>query len=309
MKHCVTILILLPFISVPATAQNYSSYNQQFVSEHIYKGFPGYDNIYVRQAYILSYNHEHRIPNWVAYHVLPDYTKTVPRHDIFNFFRTDRNVPNPVQEYEYEGLNEDGNGYVPGQLAPFGISGGDRDGDLLYGVADLNRDGRVTKVDMEGRELSEFIEDADEISRVYEINYTSNVAPMHAGGLRDPDGIWVKLERFVQEVVALRRQQEIWVIAGTVTGKGESEKVGPNADITVPPAFFKIVIRNDKQGDPVVLAFLLPHHKTPHGHIRDYLVSVDVIEALTGLDFFRELDEETESKLERTDTSLNWETF
>lgn len=309
MDKYLTTLILLLFISGPVVAQNYSEYNQEFVDEHLYDGFPGYDNIYIRQAYVLSYNHEHRIPNWVAYHVIPDYLETVPRYDIFNFFRVDRNLPNPVNSYEYSRLKEDGEGYVAGQLAPFGISGGDRDGDLLYGVADLNRDGNITREDMTGRNMSEYLEDADEISRVYEINYLSNVAPMHQKGFKDPEGIWGKLERYLQETIVRRQKKEIWVFAGTVRGKGEMEKAGPNNDITIPPMFFKIVIRNDKERNPLVLAFLLPHHKEPHGDIEDYLVSVDLIEAMTGLDFFRELEDEVEEELEKTDTQVNWDSF
>lgn len=309
MKRYLTSLVVLLFISAPSVAQNYSDYNQQFVDEHIYEGFPGYNNIYVRQAYVLSFSHEHRIPGWVAYHVVPDYLKTVPRYDIFNFFRVDRNIPNPVNSYEYNRLEEAGTGYAGGHLAPFGISGGDRDGDLLYGVADLNRDGKVTREDMTGHNMSDYLEDADEISRVYEINHLSNVAPMHRDGFNGPDGIWGKLEDYLQDTIVRRQKKEIWVFAGTVLGRGEMEKAGPNNNITVPPMFFKIAVRDDKDGNPIVLAFLVPHHKEPHGDVEDYLVSVDIIEAMTGLDFFRELDDRVEEELENRDTSENWDRF
>lgn len=310
MKYLISLILLL-VIYDPAAAQNYSSYNQQFVDEHLYEGFPGYDNIYIRQAYILSYNHNHRIPNWVAYHVLPDYLETVPRYDIFNFFRVDRNIPNPVAGHEYsrQKEKENGNGYGPSLLAPFEISGGDRDGDLLYGVADANRDGQVTAEDMKGRNMSDYLDDADEISRVYEINYLSNVVPMHREGFNTPQGIWGKIERHIQETIVRRRKNEIWVVAGTVLGKGEMEKAGRYNNITVPPMFFKIVVREDEEGDPLALAFLVPHHREPHGEIESYLVSVDIIEAITGLDFFRELDDRVEEELEKTDTSANWDKF
>jgi len=58
-----------------------------------------------------------------------------------------------------------------------------------------------------------------------------------------------------------------------------------------------------------VLAFLLPHHREAHGDIEDFLVSVDIIEALTGLDFFSEMKDEIEKPLEAEDTWLNWGTF
>lgn len=305
----VTFLALLLAANLPSAAQNYSEYNQGLVSEHIYEGLPGYDNIYIRQAYILSYNHDHRIPNWVAYHVEPDYTKTVPRYGVFSFYRKDENIPNAVTQSEYNGIYNEGEGYARGLLAPFGISGGDRDDDGLYGVLDTNRDGEITKEDMEGRTLGDYVDDANEINRVYEMNYMSNIAPMDQDGFYGEEGIWGKLEQYIQETIVVDQNNEVWVMAGTILGRGAMEKVGPDDDITVPPMFFKIVVREDDEGNPLVLAFLLPHHKEAHGEIEDYLVSVDLIEAMTGLDFFRNLDDEEEAQLESGDTWINWERF
>ena len=56
----------------------------------------------------------------------------------------------------------------------------------------------------------------------------------------------------------------------------------------------------------MVAAFLLPHHREKHGDIQDFLVSIDVIEALTGLDFFKDLEDELEEWLEDADTFENW---
>ncbi len=310
MKTGISIVLAILFFAVnPALAQNYSEHNQQLVDEHIYKGMPGYDNIFIREAYILSYNHDHRIPNWVAYHVKPGYTNTVPRYGIFNSFRVDKNIPNPVRDQEYVGLYDGGKGYARGHLAPFNISGGDRDGDGLLGVADTNGDGVVNADDMKDLELWEYVSDANEINRVYEINHLSNVAPQDHDGFNGGGGIWRDLERYIQNTIVEEQEKEVWVIAGTVLGKGEMKKVGKNNDITVPPMFYKIVIQNDKEGKPLILAFLLPHHKVAHGEIEDYLVSVDIIEALTGLDFFRDLDENIETSLEATDTWVNWGSF
>ena len=61
--------------------------------------------------------------------------------------------------------------------------------------------------------------------------------------------------------------------------------------------------------EPRVLAFLLPHHRARHGDIEDYLVSIDVIEQLTGLDFFQDLDPVEERALEDTDTWTYWDRY
>jgi endonuclease G len=87
------------------------------------------------------------------------------------------------------------------------------------------------------------------------------------------------------------------------------ERVGPDEDVHVPPMFFKIVVLSDPDPDvetPVVLAFLFAHQRVRHGEIEDFLVSVDVVEALTGLDFFVGLEE---GVLEDRDTFENWVGF
>ena len=71
--------------------------------------------------------------------------------------------------------------------------------------------------------------------------------------------------------------------------------------------FYKIVI--EEQTSSKVLAFLFPHQRVAHGEIEDFLVSIDVIESLTGFDFFPNLEEHLESEIEDRDTSENWSAF
>ncbi len=74
--------------------------------------------------------------------------------------------------------------------------------------------------------------------------------------------------------------------------------------------FFKIVVLEDPDPDvdvPVHLAFLFPHQRVRHGEIEDFLVTVDVIEALTGLDFLSRMNEGVEQVLEDRDTlRIGW---
>ncbi len=71
--------------------------------------------------------------------------------------------------------------------------------------------------------------------------------------------------------------------------------------------FYKIVI--EEQTASKVLAFLFPHQRETHGEIEDFLVSIDVIEALTGFDFFSGLEDGLETAIEDRDTWLNWAGF
>ncbi len=100
---------------------------------------------------------------------------------------------------------------------------------------------------------------------------------------------------------------DLWAFAGCIWGPQEMEKIGKteSRQTEVPPLFYKIIIlEQDGLDYPWVLAFLLPHHRSARGEIADYLVSVDIIEALSGQDFFSDLDDETGDWLEDLDT---WE--
>ena len=84
--------------------------------------------------------------------------------------------------------------------------------------------------------------------------------------------------------------------------------------IVVPNAFFKIVVReSDTIGEPHVLAFILPmnggeDYGSRSLDLTPFLTSVDIIEALTGLDFLTDLDDETEELTEEIVHTELWVT-
>jgi endonuclease G, mitochondrial len=261
------------------------------MKEHVIGGVPSRGNVYTRRGYVIGFDPKTKTPAWVAYHVVPDCRKTPRRRGRFSRFRDDPDISGEARDDDYTGLFGS-RGYARGHLAPYGVMGGDRDGDGLY-------------AGLEGES------DADDEETVFQGNYLSNIAPQHHKGFNGSPGIWYRLERWIQDDLVRDGGKEVWVFAGCVFGRGTPEKVGPNGDIHVPPAFFKIVVsrRSNLEDELVVLAFLLPHHRKAHGDVQDFLVSVDVIEALTGLDFFHELDDKREHALEDVDTWENWEAF
>ena len=106
------------------------------------------------------------------------------------------------------------------------------------------------------------------------------------------------------------QQKKVWVFAGCIFGPGEHQKVGPGKDIWVPARFYKIVVIEKPNSDvPQVLAFLFPHQYSAHGRIEDFLVSVDIIEAMSRENFFREFDDTDEKSLEAKDTWGTWKRF
>jgi len=139
---------------------------------------------------------------------------------------------------------------------------------------------------------------------------TLNACPQAPGLNR---GIWKNLEEKVRDW-ADAGQSSVWVISGPVIlDTAPAHWIGEPDEIrvVVPHAFYKIVVRESPgSSQPDVLAFLYPHHHLykqagPHDHV-PYLVSVDHIEELTGLDFLTALPNNVESALEQTTATSLW---
>jgi len=298
------LVILFAFQSASAQS-DYTAKQQQLISEHAYWGLPSKNTILVRNAYIVRYNQQHLVPEWVAYHITEDYLKTPVRDKQFKKFHADPDVNNPVKDRDY-----DGSGYDRGHLVPFKVSGGDRDGDGRYAMKDLNGDGRFNKDDRDPNG-NYVIDDLDDFETVKQVNYMSNIAPQHGTGFNRAGGLWWKLEEWVRKQLDRSDIDELWIYAGCIFRQGQIEKIGPNKDITVPVTFYVIVIQKPKvQSElPKVLAFLFPHQRKRAGELDDFLVSIDTIEVLTGLDFFSTIDEFQQSNLESTGTWKFWKDF
>ena len=279
------ILFFLPYgyeLFVSDTGKILLTRAQHPLEEHVYGGLPGGDSVLVRNGFVLAYDPVRRVPSWVAYHIAPDYLNIPDRKGKYARFRADEAVQNPVDPDDYTN-----SGYHRGHLAPFFAMGGDRDRDGQYAS-----DG-----------------DKEDAETVFQANRMSNIVPQFAR-FNGSGGLWYDLETWVREELVKGQGREAWVFAGCIFGPGAHRKIGPDEDIWVPPMFFKIVVLKGPSDDrPVVLAFLLPHQSVTHKQKGEqtfpyFLVSVDVIEAMTGLDFFRGLDAEDE--IEAMDTWGNW---
>ncbi|MGA1226717.1 MAG: DNA/RNA non-specific endonuclease [Tamlana sp.] len=77
-----------------------------------------------------------------------------------------------------------------------------------------------------------------------------------------------------------------------------------NEHVSVPNQFFKVLIDNNT-GKTKMIAFLMPH-KNSNKPLYEFVVSADSIEKLTGIDFFPELDDTIEKKLEASSSYKDW---
>lgn len=127
--------------------------------------------------------------------------------------------------------------------------------------------------------------------------YTSNVTPQRNDFNA---GIWNRLEQKVRYWA--KKKQGIYVVTGGVL-KGNLKTIGRES-VAVPDYFYKILL--DKEGkDYKVIAFLLPHQETSKP-LYDFVVPIDQIEKLSGINFFPKLPDVIENKLEKEVNYKDW---
>ncbi|TXD82837.1 DNA/RNA non-specific endonuclease [Subsaximicrobium wynnwilliamsii] len=126
---------------------------------------------------------------------------------------------------------------------------------------------------------------------------TSNVSPqLHNFNA----GIWNSLEQKVRYWA--NTYNGVYVVTGGVL-KGNLKSIGTEK-VSVPNQFFKIVI-DYNSGNPKMIAFLMPHENS-NLPLYTFVVSVDSIETLTGIDFFPGLEDGIESSLEASSDHKAW---
>jgi len=126
---------------------------------------------------------------------------------------------------------------------------------------------------------------------------TSNISPQEH---KFNSGIWNKLEQKVRYWAS--KYNGVFVITGGVLN-GKMKTIG-DENVSVPNQFYKILIDNNT-GKTKMIAFLMPHKET-NEPLYEFVVSVDSIEKLTGIDFFPELDDAIENKLEASSSYKGW---
>ncbi|WP_310992471.1 DNA/RNA non-specific endonuclease [Aequorivita marina] len=126
---------------------------------------------------------------------------------------------------------------------------------------------------------------------------TSNISP------QDHDfnaGIWNRLEQKVRYWAD--RYNGVYVVTGGVLA-GNMKTIGYE-NVSVPNQFYKIVV-DVTDGNYKAIAFLIPN-KPSDKSFYEYAVSIDKIETKTGIDFFPELPDSIEDKMERTIDLKAW---
>lgn len=127
----------------------------------------------------------------------------------------------------------------------------------------------------------------------------SNISPQRPALNRQ---WWQRLEEVEVDYFA-RWFEELWVMTGPVF---DAQRQWLPGGIEIPDAFYRIILDVDADAAPRVIAFLVPQEVRGDADLAAFVVSVDQIEALTGLDFFWQLDDALENQLEASMPDPQW---
>jgi len=124
----------------------------------------------------------------------------------------------------------------------------------------------------------------------------SNISPQAPDFNR---GIWKELETEVREWA--KQKHKLYVVTGPVFSENKGT-IGKD-QVLVPGFFFKVLY--DETTHPEIIAFVLPNQKSDRP-LSDFVIKVDDLEKLTGYDFFSQLPDDVENKIESKIELAGW---
>jgi len=117
----------------------------------------------------------------------------------------------------------------------------------------------------------------------------SNMSPQKPGFNR---GIWKRLEEKVRYWAEIN--DSLFVVSGPILDNPLGT-IGRNR-VTVPRAYYKTLL-GYKNGKAKGLAFIMPNKKSKQS-LYKYVVSIDKVEEVTGIDFYHKLDKAVQDEVE-----------
>ncbi|MCG8579184.1 MAG: DNA/RNA non-specific endonuclease [Bacteroidales bacterium] len=125
--------------------------------------------------------------------------------------------------------------------------------------------------------------------------YMSNMSAQDPGFNR---GKWKTLEAVVRQWAF--EKGEIYVVTGGILSSDKGH-IGTNS-VLIPNFYYKVIY---SPSDNKMIGFCMANEKLT-GKVQDYVETVDAIEARTGVDFFYQLEDEIEEKLEADNDYSDW---
>lgn len=128
----------------------------------------------------------------------------------------------------------------------------------------------------------------------------TNICPQN-GNLNQHD--WKYLEEACREWA--KKYNKIYIVAGPIFYSKDYKTVGERW-VAVPDAFFKVVLRIGKTSGATKAIGFIYANQTGHHKMSYYVRSVDEVEEATGIDFFYQLDDQIEARIESKCNLNEW---
>lgn len=115
-------------------------------------------------------------------------------------------------------------------------------------------------------------------------------------------GDWAYLEKRVRQWA--NRYGHIWVVTGPIVGENRYGTIGER-EVVVPDSFFKALLIQKKNGSYSAIAFVMDNDDERY-YLKDCYLTIDELETLTGFNFFPQLDDTIEEKVESKVRLSDW---
>ena len=129
--------------------------------------------------------------------------------------------------------------------------------------------------------------------------FMSNMSPQKP---RFNRGIWKMLEERVRAWV--KKDKAYYIVTGPVLKGKRFRKIGRKTRVSIPKYYYKILL-DLEEPEVKAIAFLM-ENKGSDKPLSSFVVAIDKIEEMTGLDFFPNLPDDLEKKLEASTSLKGW---
>ena len=115
-------------------------------------------------------------------------------------------------------------------------------------------------------------------------------------------GVWKRLESLVRSWA--KYEGQLYIVTGPVLTK-KYPSIG-ESKVSIPEYYYKAIL-DYSEPEIKCVAFLLPNKKSKKS-LRSFSLSVDEIERITGIDFFHDLPDNIENRIESVNSINLWST-
>ena len=129
--------------------------------------------------------------------------------------------------------------------------------------------------------------------------YMTNICPQNHN---NNAGDWKDLEELVRDLA--HKYKCIYICCGPIV-TDTTLTIGTVRKIVVPQSFYKVLLRSKPDGTWTSIGFVMPN-AAGNRPLMTYMLSVDEVEQLTGIDFFPQLPDSVEEIIEADFTVADW---